>query len=77
MFDFRQITLFCLEKRLLKHKMTLFSKTLGGPWPLCPPGYAYDLKLQTYKHATAKRKIIDSRAEFPMKIYHAVSRNSV
>jgi len=43
MFDFRRITLFCLEKRLSKHKMAIFSKQfLGGPWPLCPPpGYAY------------------------------------
>jgi len=24
MFDFRRITLFCLEKRLSKHKMTAF-----------------------------------------------------
>ena len=32
MFDFRRMTLFCLEKRLSKHKMTIFSKTLG-----CPP----------------------------------------
>ena len=29
MFDFRQITLFSLEKRLSKHKMTIFSKNLG------------------------------------------------
>jgi len=29
MFDFRRITLFCLEKRLSKHKMTIFSKHLG------------------------------------------------
>ena len=37
-----------------------------------------NLKLQTYKHETAKQKIIDSYApEFPMKIYHSVSRNSV
>jgi len=36
MFDFRRITLFCLEKRLSKHKMTMFSKNLGGAWPLCP-----------------------------------------
>jgi len=36
-FDFRRITLFCLEKRLSKHKMTIFSKNLGGPWPLWPP----------------------------------------
>ena len=34
MFDFRRITLFCLEKRLSKHKKTIFYKTLGGmaPW---------------------------------------------
>jgi len=29
MFNFRRITLFCLEKRL-KHKMTIFSTNLGG-----------------------------------------------
>jgi len=34
MFDFRRITLFCLEKRLSKHKMTIFSKNVGV-WPLC------------------------------------------
>jgi len=43
MFDFRQITLFCLEKRASKHKMTIFSKNLGGPWLFWPPpGYAYE-----------------------------------
>jgi len=36
MLDFRRIALFCLEKRLSKHKMTIFSKNLGGAWPLCP-----------------------------------------
>jgi len=36
-----------------------------------------NLKLQIYKHETAKRKIINSCAEFPMKICHSVSRNSV
>jgi len=36
-----------------------------------------NLKLQIYKHETAKQKIISSRAEFPMKIYHSVTRNSV
>jgi len=30
MFDFRRITLFCFEKRLSKHKMTIFSKNVGG-----------------------------------------------
>jgi len=38
MFDFRQITLFCWEKRLSKHKMTMFSKNLGvGHGPFDPP----------------------------------------
>jgi len=36
MFDFRRIRLFCLEKRLTKHKMTIFSKNLGGMAPLPP-----------------------------------------
>jgi len=36
MFDFRRITLFCLEKRLSKHKMTMLSKNLGA-WLLWPP----------------------------------------
>jgi len=27
---FRRITLFCLEERLSKHKMTIFSKNWGG-----------------------------------------------
>jgi len=36
MSDFRRITLFCLEKRLSKHKMTICSKNVGGTWPLCP-----------------------------------------
>jgi len=35
------------------------------------------LKLQIYKHVIAKQKIVNSRAEFPMKIYNSVSRNSV
>ena len=34
MFDVRQITLFHLEKRLSKHKTTIFSKNLGGTWPV-------------------------------------------
>jgi len=43
MFNFRRKTLFCLEKRLSKHKMTIFSKNLGL-WPIWPPpGYAYAL----------------------------------
>jgi len=42
MFDFRRITLFCLEKRLSKHKMTIFSKNSEGDVaPLPHTGYAY------------------------------------
>jgi len=37
MFDFRRITLFHLEKRLSKHKMTIFSKNFGGAQPLWTP----------------------------------------
>jgi len=33
MFEFRRITLFCLEKRLSKHKMTIFSKKFWLLWP--------------------------------------------
>jgi len=35
MFDIRRIPLLCSEKRLSKHKMTIFSKNLGG---MAPPG---------------------------------------
>ena len=36
-FDFKWLTLFCLEKRLWKHKMTIFSKNLAGAIaPLAP-----------------------------------------
>ena len=49
--DFRRITLFCLEKRLSKHKMTVFSKHLGC-WgvmaPFAPPGYACVLWSATF-----------------------------
>ena len=37
MFDFSRMRLFCLEKRLSKHRMAIFSKNLGGEWPLWPP----------------------------------------
>jgi len=36
-----------------------------------------NLKLQIYKHVEPKQKILNSRTEFPMKMYHSVSRNSV
>jgi len=37
MFDFRQITLFCLEKRFSKHKMTVSSKNFGVHGPFGSP----------------------------------------
>jgi len=45
LFDFRRITLFCLEKRFLKHKMTIRSKNFWGDMvPVAPPGYSYGRK---------------------------------
>jgi len=40
MIDFRRITLFCVEKRISKHKMTIFSKNLGDHGPFRPPSLA-------------------------------------
>jgi len=40
-FDFRRITLFCLEYHLSKHKMTICSENFGENGPLGPPGHAY------------------------------------
>jgi len=37
MFDFRRITLFCLEKHFSNHKMTIFSKNFGGNDSFGPP----------------------------------------
>jgi len=51
MFDFRRITLFCLEKRFSKHKMSIFSKNLGEAMaPLAPPGYAYASPSRNFSH---------------------------
>jgi len=36
MFNFGRITLFCSEKRLSKHKMTIFSKNQWGHGPFIP-----------------------------------------
>ena len=36
MFNFRRITLLCLQKRLSKHKMTIFSECEGSIAPLAP-----------------------------------------
>ena len=55
MLDLRRITLFCLEKNLSKHKMTIFLKILGGSlWPL--PGYAYGSlkRISTYSIVSSR-----------------------
>jgi len=46
MLDFRRITLFCLEKCLSKHKITIFSKNFGGSHGPFPPGYAYGFEMK-------------------------------
>jgi len=48
MFELRRITLFCLEKRLSNHKMTVFSKKWGVHGLFAPPGYAYDVPGNVY-----------------------------
>jgi len=37
MYDFRRIALFCVEKRLSKQKITIFSKNVGDVAPLATP----------------------------------------
>jgi len=36
MYDIGRITLFCLEARLSKHTMTIYSKLFGPPGYACP-----------------------------------------
>jgi len=44
MFDFRQVTVFCLGHYISKHKTTGYAKTFLGEWL---PGCAYDFVLVT------------------------------
>jgi len=62
MFNFRRITLFCLEKRLSKHKMTIFSKNLGGMAPLAPPR-----KFSAYATDCAVVKLYENDADVSAK----------
>jgi len=48
--DFWRITLFCLEKRLSRHKMTIFSKNVGRHGPFGFPGYAYAREFRKTLH---------------------------
>jgi len=56
MFDFRRTTLFCLEKRLSKHKMTIFSKNLGGMAPIALP-LATPMITSVENHIDARIKV--------------------
>jgi len=64
MFDFERKTLFCLEKRYSKHKMTIFSKNLGGMVPLPP--------LATPMHISNDKSLITST-----RIFHKSSSASL
>ena len=55
MSDFRRITLFCLEKRLSKYKMTICSKNWGGIAPLAP--LATPMSNNTYSFATTSTEL--------------------
>jgi len=43
-----------LEKRLSKHKITIFSKSLGGHGPFAP-GYAYGVSADKSVHAQTNK----------------------
>jgi len=45
MFDFQGLALFCLEKCLSRHKMTVFSKNFRGALAPFPPGYVYGVDM--------------------------------
>jgi len=75
MYDFRRITLFCLENRLSKQKITKFSKNLGGrSWPLCSP-------MATPMDAVPRRRVImgapNQCRERPMAAGAVISPNNV
>ena len=63
MFDLRRIAVFCLEKRLSKHKMTIFSNNLWGTWPLWPaPVYAYGLAREARAYFALCRSVALNRS---------------
>jgi len=57
MFDIRRITLFYLEKRLSKPKITIFPKSFGGHGPFGPPGYACDQNLRSIQNTQTSQAI--------------------
>ena len=59
-----------MEKRLSKHKMTIFSKYLGGARPLCPPGYAYG-STQVYGDDEEESTAIEE-VKFQIKLFQII-----
>ena len=47
MFDFRRATVFCMEYRFSKHKMTRYSKNFGGHDPLGPVATPMHYRVET------------------------------
>ena len=65
MFDFRRITLFCLEKRLPKHKMSIFYKNSGGGHgSFGPPGYAYGWARQIHNQYFQSQALVSPWGHF-------------
>ena len=77
MFDFRRITLFCLEKRLSKHKMTIFSKNLrGSHGPLgAPLATSRFVSLYCAFHVTNSTNCVRSKAKYPHRIFYLMRKN--
>jgi len=57
MFDFKHITLFCLEKHFSKHKMTTFSKNWGAVALLPPLATPMGRNLFVRKGAVSQKKV--------------------
>jgi len=66
MFDFKQITPFCLRYRLSKHTFTIYAKNFGGEWHRSLPGYAYGLNqfFLRFRFGDRKKILRDRLEEF-------------
>ena len=81
MFDCRRITLFCLEKRFSKQKMTMFSKIVQGVMaplaPLATPMVPPPMEFTWHDHSsiTCSRHIyvVLFFAHIPFVVYHAIN----
>jgi len=71
MFDFRRITLFCLEKRLSKC-VTTCSKNFGGAWPLWPRLCSATVRTQRIGEMRSCSFLIGVDIALTAAIYHLV-----